>query len=63
MYEALDQTRKKLGSCEGRNQYKKRAGIEGTISQGVRRGTLRRSRYIGMEKTHLQEVATARACK
>src|SRR5215204_2667319 len=61
MYEALEQTRKKLSSDEGRNEYKKRAGIEGTISQGVRRGTLRRSRYRGVEKTHLQEVATATA--
>jgi transposase len=61
MYQALEQTRKKLGSFEGRNECKKRAGIEGTISQGVRRGTLRRSRYRGLEKTHLQEVATAAA--
>lgn len=61
MYEALDQTRRKLDSSEGGNEYKKRAGIEGTISQGVRRGTLRRSRYRGLEKTHLQEVATAAA--
>ncbi len=61
MYEALEQTRKKLDSSEGRNEYKKRAGIEGTISQGVRRGTLRRSRYRGLKKTHLQEVATATA--
>jgi transposase len=61
MYQALEQTRKKLDSSEGRNEYKKRAGIEGTISQGVRRGTLRRSRYRGLEKTHLQEVATATA--
>jgi transposase len=61
MYEALEQTRRKLASSEGRNEYKKRAGIEGTISQGVRRGTLRRSRYRGLEKTHLQEVATATA--
>jgi transposase len=61
LYEALEQTRSKLASSEGRNQYKKRAGIEGTISQGVRRGTLRRSRYSGLEKTHLQEVATATA--
>jgi transposase len=61
MYEALEQTRRKLASDEGRNEYKKRAGIEGTISQGVRRGTLRRSRYRGLEKTHLQEVATATA--
>jgi len=43
------------------SEYRKRAGIEGTISQGVRRGTLRRSRYRGLEKTHLQEVATATA--
>ncbi len=61
MYEALEQTRRKLASSEGRNEYRKRAGIEGTISQGVRRGTLRRSRYRGLEKTHLQEVATATA--
>jgi len=61
MYQALEQTRKKLASDAGRNEYKKRAGIEGTISQGVRRGTLRRSRYRGLEKTHLQEVATGAA--
>ncbi|MEJ7863253.1 MAG: transposase, partial [Pyrinomonadaceae bacterium] len=61
MYEALEQTRRKLSSDEGRSEYRKRAGIEGTISQGVRRGTLRRSRYRGLEKTHLQEVATATA--
>ena len=61
MYEALEKTRTKLASDEGRRTYKKRAGIEGTISQGVRRGTLRRSRYRGLEKTHLQEVVTATA--
>jgi len=61
MYQALEQTRKKLASDAGRNEYKKRAGIEGTISQGVRRGSMRRSRYIGLEKTHLQEVATGAA--
>ncbi len=61
MYEALEQTRRKLAGSEGRAEYRKRAGIEGTISQGVRRGTLRRSRYRGLEKTHLQEGATATA--
>jgi transposase len=61
MYEALEQTRKKLRSDAGRSEYKKRAGIEGTISQGVRRGSMRRSRYIGLEKTQLQEVATGAA--
>ena len=36
-----------------------RAGVEGTISQAVRGFGLRRSRYIGQAKTHLQHVATA----
>ena len=38
-----------------------RAGVEGTISQAVRGFGLRRSRYIGHAKTHLQHVATAAA--
>ena len=58
-HQALEQARALMASEEGRREYQNRAGIEGTISQGVRRGTLRRSRYIGLEKTHLQEVATA----
>ena len=40
LLKALEQTRRKLASYEGRNEYRKRAGIEGTISQEVRRGTL-----------------------
>lgn len=39
--------------------YNKRAGIEGTFSQGVRSVGLRRSRYRGLSKTHLQNVAIA----
>ncbi len=39
--------------------YRKRVGIEGTHSQAVRRMGLRRSRYLGLKKTHLQHVATA----
>jgi len=38
-----------------------RAGVEGTISQAVRGFGLRRSRYVGRAKTHLQHVATAAA--
>jgi transposase len=38
---------------------KSEPGIEGTLSQGIRRGTVRRSRYTSLSKTHLQEVATA----
>ncbi len=40
-------------------QYALRAGVEGTLSQGVRAFGLRRSRYIGQAKTHLQHVLTA----
>jgi transposase len=41
--------------------YRKRAGIEGTISQGVRTMGLRKSRYIGLSRTRLQHLATAAA--
>lgn len=58
-HEALKVTRTMLSSEEGRREYQQRAGIEGTLSQAIRRGTVRRSRYIGLQKTHLQEVATA----
>lgn len=44
---------------EFQERYATRAGAEGTISQGVRAFGLRRSRYIGLEKTHLQHVITA----
>jgi transposase len=42
-------------------QYALRAGIEGTISQGVRAFGLRRARYFGTPKTHLQHVLIAAA--
>jgi transposase len=58
---AIDRMRAYLESEEGRRLYAKRAGIEGTLSQGVRAFGLRRSRYIGLAKTHLQQVASAAA--
>jgi transposase len=58
-YEALRAMRSFIGSEEGRRLYGKRAGIEGTISQGVRSFGLRRARYRGEAKAHLQHVATA----
>ena len=36
--------------------YAQRAGVEGTISKGIRAFGLRRSRYCGQPKTHLQHV-------
>lgn len=40
-------------------RYARRAGIEGTLSQGIRAFSLRRARYIGLAKTHLQHLVTA----
>jgi len=60
-HEALRTARERLGTEEGRRRYARRAGIEGTLSQGVRAFGLRRSRYRGLAKTHLQHVATAAA--
>jgi transposase len=58
-YLALGAARVREQSETFKQEYAKRAGIEGTISQGVRAGGLRRSRYVGEAKTHLQHVATA----
>ena len=60
-YEALRAARGWLTTAEGRRLYARRAGIEGTISQGVRAFGLRRARYHGLAKTRLQHVATAAA--
>ena len=60
-HEALEQAREQHRSEAGQEQYKRRAGIEGTISQGVRGFGLRRSRYRGLPKTHLQNVAIGAA--
>jgi len=60
-YEAL-QTARKQQTTEGfRQRYAARAGVEGTHSQGVRRCGLRRTRYIGLAKTHLHNILTAAA--
>ena len=41
--------------------YSRQAGIEGTVSQGVRAFGLRKARYRDLKKTHLQDLATATA--
>ncbi|MGI5380877.1 transposase [Streptomyces sp. CA-251387] len=41
--------------------YVTRASVEGAIAQGLRRCGLRRSRYIGLNKTCRQYVLTAAA--
>jgi transposase len=60
-YETLESARSREGTEEFRQEYAKRAGVEGTIWHGVRTCGLRRSRYVGEAKTHLQHVATGAA--
>ncbi len=58
-HEAMVAARQRQQTPEFAQQYARRAGIEGTLSQGVRVCGLRRARYRGLAKTHLQHVATA----
>jgi transposase len=60
-YEALQKARQEQQTPAFWKKYAKRAGIEGTISQGVRAFDLRFSRYIGLAKTHIQMVGSATA--
>jgi len=60
-HEALQAMRQRQQTPEFGAQYAPRAGVEGTLSQGVRAFGLRRARYRGLAKTHLQHVATAAA--
>jgi transposase len=41
--------------------YRARCGVEGTFAQTTRNSGLRRARYIGQRKTHLQHLFTALA--
>jgi transposase len=58
-FEILQWARQREHTQEFKERYAKRAGIEGTISQGTRSCGLRRSRYIGQTKTHLQHILIA----
>ena len=60
-YEALNRARARMDDPVWKERYHVRAGVEGTLSQGVRAFGMRRSRYIGLAKTGLQQVCTAAA--
>ena len=60
-HEAIQAARKRQTTKEFKERYAKRSGIEGTISQGVRAFDLRVSRYLGLQKTHLQHLLIATA--
>jgi transposase len=60
-HEAIQAARQRQDTAEFKAQYALRAGVESSLSQGTRRFDLRRSRYIGLARTHLQQLLTATA--
>ena len=60
-YEALRAAREREQTEAYAAEYARRAGVEGTLSQAVRRAGLRRSRYVGLARTHLGHILAATA--
>lgn len=60
-YQALQAVRQQQTTAVWKQTYNQRAGIEGTLSQGVHAFGLRRSRYLGLAKTRLQHILTSTA--
>jgi transposase len=58
-HQAIQTIRQQQTTPEWQARYMQRAGVEGTLSQGVRAYELRETRYIGLAKTHLQHILTA----
>lgn len=58
----LQQTHRALQDTRAwRDKYKRRAGVEGTMHQAVTRTDLRRTRYRGLAKVHLEHCIAATA--
>jgi transposase len=60
-HEAIQAARQRQETAEFKVQYALRAGIESSLSQATRRFDLRRSRYIRLARTHLQQLLTVTA--
>jgi transposase len=58
-FEALQRARVWQQTEEFQQQYHKRAGVEGTMGQAANAYHMRQTRYIGLDKTHFQHLATA----
>jgi transposase len=58
-HEALQAARARQKTEAFSQLYRLRAGVEGTLSQGVRGFELRQARYRGLAKTRLQQILTA----
>jgi len=55
----LQSARQRQHTATFKQEYAARAGIEGTLSQGIRAFDLRHTRYIGLAKTRLHQVLVA----
>ncbi len=61
VYAALVEGRERQQTAGFRERYRRRAGVEGSFTQGNRRSELRQARYCGLAKVHLQHLLTALA--
>ncbi|WUV39396.1 transposase [Streptomyces sp. NBC_01483] len=60
-HEVIRRVRQAQKTPQWQQHFNIRAGIEGTLGQGLRRCDLRRSRYRSLDKTRFQHVLTAAA--
>jgi DDE family transposase len=60
-HEAIQAARQRQETAAFKTQYALRAGVKSSLSQGTRRFDLRQSRYLGLARTRLQQLLTARA--
>jgi transposase len=58
---ALEAARLRQTTPEFKERYALRAGAESTLSQAIRVGDLRHTRYLGLARTHLQQLIIATA--
>jgi len=60
-FEMLKTAREREKTEGFKEEYKRRAGVEGTIAQAVNAMGARHNRYLGLARTHMQHIATASA--
>lgn len=60
-FPAIVAARKRQNTEDFRREYALRSGVEGTVSEAVRKHGARTSRYTGQQKTWLQEILLAAA--
>jgi len=59
VHDAVQQARSEQATEQWKNDYKIRAGVEGTMRQATHVTGVRRARYLGLPKTRLEHNAAA----